>query len=145
MTQKSKSISANLPLPAELIKRRIYIIRGQEVMLDRDLAELYQVPTKRLNESVRRNKDRFPQDFMFQLDIKEEKNLRFQIETSSGNFLRSQTATLETGRGKYSKYAAHAFTEHGIVMLSSVLNSRRAITMNIFIIRAFIQLRKMLI
>jgi hypothetical protein len=145
MIQKQNSISTKLPLPPELIKRRIYVIRGREAMLDSDLAELYQVPTKRLNESVRRNKDRFPQDFMFQLDKKEEESLRFQIETSSGNSLRSQNATLETGRGKYSKYAAHAFTEHGIVMLSSVLNSRRAIAMNIFIIRAFIQLRKMLI
>ena len=104
MTQKSKPISANLPLPPELIKRRIYIIRGQEVMLDSDLAELYQVPTKRLNEAIRRNKDQFPEDFIFRLSPQELASLNqsqfvtgypnTQIEGLKNNVtMRSQIAT----------------------------------------------------
>ncbi len=131
--KNNKDLATRLPIPTGLIERQIYLIRGREVMLDSDLAELYQVPTKRLNEAVRRNISRFPGDFMFRLTA---------VETK---FLRSQFATLKTGRGQYSKYAAHAFSEHGIVMLSSVLNSQRAIAMNIFIVRAFIELRKTLL
>ena len=148
MQKKQKPTSDNLPLPLELIKRRIYIVRGQEVMLDSDLAELYQVETKVLNQTVKRNQERFPGDFMFQLTTKEallvsqfvipdvripvaDPNLRSQIVTSSSDY---------GGR----RYLPYAFTEHGIAMLSSVLKSERAIQMNIFIIRAFIQLRKML-
>lgn len=132
MSSKIKSKTSILPIPSKLIERRIYLIRGRQVMLASDLAELYQVPTKRLNEAVKRNLSRFPNDFMFKLSPGESK------------LLRSQFATLEVGRGKHSKYASYAFTEHGVVMLSSVLNSPRAIQMNIFIIRAFIELRKML-
>src|ERR1700676_2318530 len=124
--------AASLPVPLELIERRIYVIRGQKVMLDADLAEIYQVPTKRLNEAVRRNLTRFPEDFMFQLTSKE------------ASALRSQIATLETGRGRYPKYAPLAFTEHGVAMLSSVLNSERAVQMSIVIIRAFVKLREVL-
>ncbi len=148
MTQKSKSVSANLPLPPELIKRRIYIIRGQEVMLDSDLAELYQVPTKSLNLAVKRNSERFPQDFMFQLTADEVKNLRFQFETSSlTSQIASSSLRFQSGISSYGgrRYLPHAFTEHGVAMLSSVLKSKRAIQMNIFIIRAFIQFRKILI
>jgi hypothetical protein len=130
-----------LPVSSNLIKRRIHLIRNQQVMLDTDLAELYQVPTKRLNEAVKRALDRFPEDFMFQLTKEEAQNLRFQFGTSS---LRSQFATLEKGRGKYSKYLPYAFTEYGVIMLSSILNSQRAIQMNITVVRAFIQLREML-
>src|SRR5580693_1671800 len=104
----------NLPIPEEFIERRIYLIRGQKVMLDSDLAELYQVPTKALNQAVQRNSTRFPEDFMFKLTLE---------ETS---FLRSQFVTLETGRGAHSKYRALSFTELGIAMLSSVLKSERA-------------------
>src|SRR5215467_4712098 len=104
-----------LPVPAELIDRRIYIVRGRKVMLDADLAELYQVETRVLNQAVRRNLDRFPEDFMFQLTAHE------------ASALRSQIVTLEKGRGRYSKYAPLAFTELGVAMLSSVLNSDRAV------------------
>jgi hypothetical protein len=108
-------------------------------MLDSDLAELYQVPTSRLNEAVKRNINRFPTDFMFQLTKEESGNLKFQFGISS---LRSQFATLK--RGQHRKYLPHAFTEYGVVMLSAVLNSYRAIQMNITIVRAFIELRVML-
>ena len=100
-------------------------------MLDRDLAELYEVPTKVLNQSVKRNLERFPKDFMFQLNSEERKI-----------FLRSQFVTLEMG--KYSKYFPLAFTEQGVAMLSSVLRSRRAILVNIQIIRTFTRIRQML-
>jgi hypothetical protein len=148
MEQKQKSITSSLPVPAKMIERRIYIIRGQEVMLDSDLAELYQVPTKRLNEAIRRNKDRFPPDIMFQLNKEELKNLRHQFGTSSLtsqiaiSSMRSQIATASKRNLRFFPYA---FTEHGVAMLSSVLHSARAIQMNILIIRAFIQLRKMLL
>jgi hypothetical protein len=116
----------------EVIERRILLIRGQKVMLDAHLADLYQVSTKRLNEQMRRNKKRFPKDFMFQL-TKEEYNA-----------LRSHFATLKTGRGQHGKYLPHVFTEQGVAMLSSVLNSERAVMVNIEIIRAFVRLRKLL-
>ncbi len=116
-----------------LIQQRIYEIRGQKVMLDFDLSVLYEVETKVLNQAVNRNKDRFPKDFMFRLTRDEY------------NILRSQFVTLETGKGKYSKYNPYAFTEHGITMLASVLRSSTAIKMNIAIIRAFIALRKFVI
>ena len=121
-----------LPVPAELIERRIYLIRGKKVMLDSDLAQLYQVRTKALNQAVRRNITRFPDDFMFQLD------------TEEASALRSQIVTLEKGRGRYPKYAPLAFTELGVAMLSSVLNSERAVQMNILIMRAFVRLREAL-
>lgn len=121
-----------LPVPVEVIEHRIYLIRGQKVMLDDDLAELYQVPTKSLNLAVRRNKDRFPGDFMFQLTQKEVESLRFQSETSK-----------LAGRGGR-RYLPYAFTEHGVAMRSSVLRSERAVQMNILIIRVFIKLRQML-
>src|SRR6266850_4299884 len=123
---KRKPSAANLLLvPVELIARRIYRIRGEKLMLDADLAELYQVPTKRLNEAVKRNLDRFPGDFMFQLSENELENWRSQIATSN------PAAKMGLRRPPY------AFTEHGVAMLSSVLNSKRAVQMNILIIRAF--------
>jgi len=115
----------------ESITSRIYFLRGMKVMLDRDLAELYGVETKRLKEQVRRNIKRFPEDFMFRLTFKEE------------SFLRSQFATLE-GKGKHSKYLPMAFTEQGVAMLSSVLKSDRAIQVNIQIMRIFSQFKQML-
>src|SRR5688572_357834 len=119
-------------IPTSYLERRIYLVRGQKVMLDEDLAALYGVPTKRLNEQVRRNQRRFPKDFMFRLT---------PIESRS---LRSQIATLETGRGRHRKYLPLVFTEQGVAMLSSVLNSNRAIDVNIAIMRAFVRLREML-
>ena len=118
-------------VPGELVERRIYLIRGQKVMLDADLAELYEVETKRLNEAVKRNPGRFPEDFMFQLTPEEAESLR------------SQFATSNEGRGGR-RYLPYAFTEHGVAMLSSVLNSKRAVQMNITIIRAFVRLREAL-
>ena len=118
-------------VPVEIIERKIYLIRGCKVMLDSDLAELYQVPTKVLNQAVRRNFDRFPSDFMFQLNEEELEGLRSQIVTS------------KVGRGGR-RYTPYAFTEHGVAMLSSVLSSKRAVALNILIIRAFVRLREYL-
>ncbi|MFA6430801.1 MAG: ORF6N domain-containing protein, partial [Candidatus Margulisiibacteriota bacterium] len=117
-------------IPIERVEGKIYLIRGQKVMIDRDLAELYKVKTKELNKAVKRNIDRFPDDFMFQLSKGEYNALRFQ------------SGTLE--KGKHSKYLPNAFTEHGIAMLSSVLHSKRAILVNITIVRAFIKIRQVL-
>jgi hypothetical protein len=116
--------------PPERIKKSILLIRGHKVLLDVHLAALYGVPTKRLNEQVRRNRSRFPEDFMFQLTSEEV------------TFLRSQTATSNRGRGGR-RYAPYAFTEQGVAMLSSVLNSERAIQVNIEIMRIFVRLRQM--
>jgi phage regulator Rha-like protein len=125
-------------IPVERIERLIFLIRGQRVMLDRDLAILYGVPTKVLNQAVKRNKDRFPEDFMFQLTHQEGKSWWTEVMDRR---LRSQNVTLK--RGQHMKYRPYAFTEHGILMLSSVLNSERAIQVNIAIMRAFVRLRKM--
>ena len=128
------------------IQNRIYELRGERVMLDRDLADLYEIETKSLNLAVRRNIKRFPPDFMFQLTKEEYDSLRFQIETlETNNPLRSQIATLKTGRGQHSKYLPYAFTEQGVAMLSGVLNSDKAINMNIAIMRAFVEIRKILL
>ena len=118
-----------LIIPAELVMNKIYLIRGQKVMLDRDLAELYDVETKVLNQSVKRNSERFPEDFMFQLTEEEWKSLRSQIVTS------------KIGRGG-ARYLPMAFTEQGVAMLSSVLNSKTAIRVNIQIIRVFTRMRE---
>ncbi len=119
-------------IPNISIEQKIFIIRGHKVMMAADLAEMYGISTKYLNQQVRRNIRRFPSDFMFQLTKEEDQSLRLQ------------NATLEKGRGKYSKYASSAFTEQGVAMLSSVLNSERAILVNIEIVRAFVRLRKVL-
>ena len=129
----------NSVIPVEKIERSIFLIRGQRVMLDRDLAILYGVPTKVLNQAVKRNRDRFPEDFMFQLTHQEAKSWWAEVLDAR---LRSQNVTLK--RGQHIKYRPYAFTEHGILMLSSVLNSERAIQVNIAITRAFVRLRKIL-
>ncbi|MCD8269016.1 MAG: ORF6N domain-containing protein [Parabacteroides sp.] len=116
----------------EIIQSKIYEIRGQKVMLDFDLAEMYGTETKRLKETVRRNIKRFPSDFMFELTKDEYLSLRSQI------------ASLNKGRGQHPKYMPFAFTEHGVAQLSSVLNSDIAIEINIQIIRAFIAVRQMI-
>jgi hypothetical protein len=121
------------PAPVALIESRIYLIRGQKVLLDADLASLYQVETKVLNQAVRRNRERFPADFMFQLTRKEDEALRSQIVTSNEG----------GGRGGR-RYPPYAFTEQGIAMLSSVLTSQRAIEVNIAIMRTFVRLRQLL-
>lgn len=118
-------------MPIERIEQRIYLIRGKKVMLDRDLGELYGVETKVLNQSVKRNLKRFPEDFMFELSLNEAQNLKSQIVTSS---------FMHGGRRK----PVMAFTEQGIAMLSSVLRSERAILVNIQIIRTFTKLREMI-
>lgn len=120
-------------VPLERIERAIIVLRGQKVMLDETLAELYGVPIKRLNEQVKRNLDRFPDDFMFQLTQDEAERLR------------SHFATLKAaGRGQHRKYQPYAFTEQGVAMLSSVLRSPQAVHVNIEIMRAFVRLRQML-
>lgn len=117
-------------ISVEKIESKILQIRGKKIMLDRDLAKLYAVETKHLTRQVRRNIKRFPEDFMFKLLRKEYRE-----------FLRCQFGTLE--KGKYSKYLPYAFTEQGVAMLSSVLNSERAILVNIQIMRTFVNLRRM--
>ena len=129
MPQKRSPRTGQLNLSVELIERRIYLVRGMKVMLDYDLSELYQVPTKVLNQAVRRNASRFPEDFMFQLTADEAESLRSQIVTSN------------VSRGGR-RYLPYAFTEHGVAMLSSVLKSARAVQMNIVIVRAFVRLRE---
>lgn len=116
---QTKSLARRTPVAVEVIQRRIYLVRGQKVMTDADLAKLYQVETKLLNRAVQRNAGRFPEDFMFRL---------------TGE---------EAGRGGR-RYLPFVFTEHGVVMLSAVLNSERAIQMNILVVRAFVKLREML-
>jgi phage regulator Rha-like protein len=127
------------------IQNRIYEIRGERVMLDRDLAALYETETKALNLAVKRNIKRFPVDFMFQLTKEEYEALRFQIETSDkfDNPLRLQNETSK-GRGG-TRYLPYAFTEQGVAMLSGILNSDKAISMNIAIMRAFVEVRKVLL
>lgn len=120
---------ANLPQPVESLIR---VVRGEKVMLDSDLARLYGVPTKRLNEAVRRNPERFPPRFMLRLTADE------------ADRLRSQIATLKLGRGQHRKYLPYAFTEHGVVMLSSVLNSPRAIKMAILVVDVFVRMRELM-
>ena len=119
-------------IPINHLARQIYFLRGYKVMLDADLAELYGVTTKRLNEQVKRNIERFPSDFMFRLDEKETEFLRSQIATSNK----------ETRGGR--RTLPHVFTEHGAIMLATVLNSRIAVQGSIQVVRAFVQLREML-
>ena len=121
------------PLRVEDISQRIHIIRGHRVILDADLAELYGVPTKVLNQAVKRNAERFPEDFLLQLSHEDVDSLRSQI------------VTLKNGRGHHRKYLPNAFTEQGVAMLSGVLYSPRAVQVNIAIMRAFVLLRRMLV
>ena len=113
------------------VESRILILRHQRVILDSDLAKLYGVPVRQLNQQVKRNRERFPMDFMFQLTAKEEESLRSQIVIS------------KKGRGGR-RYPPYAFTEHGAIMAATVLNSTRAIEMSVFVVRAFVRMREML-
>ena len=115
------------------IEGMIFVVRGQKVMLDENLAALYEVETKSLNRAVRRNIERFPEDFMFQLTADEHEVLRYQI------------GTLKSGRGAHRKYTPLVFTEQGVAMLSGVLNSERAIRVNVAIMRIFVKIRRILL
>ena len=119
-----------LPIPIEQIQQSILLIRAKKVMLDADLAKLYGVSTKRLNEQVKRNRDRFPQDFMFQLSAKEKAEVVAKCD---------HLASL-----KFSPTHPYAFTEHGAIMLAAVLNTPRAIEVSVFVVRAFVRLREIL-
>ena len=133
------------PIASDAIRSRILTIRGVQVILDRDLAELYGVPTKALNQAVKRNIDRFPDRFMFQLTKDEVSNLRSQIVTSNvDTSLRSQIVTLNKGQGQHLKYMPYAFTEQGIAMLSAVLKSATAIAVSIRIMDVFVAMRRAL-
>jgi phage regulator Rha-like protein len=167
---RSQSVTSSA-VPDERIMSQIYFIRGEKVMFDRDLAELYGVETKALNRAVKRNIDRFPKDFMFQLSEKEvnafsnfqfgslknenwkspdvasnsKESLRCQIGTLNNDAsLRSQIVTLKKGRGQHLKYSPYVFTEQGVAMLSAVLKSKRAVAVSIQIVRTFVKLREIL-
>ncbi len=127
MPQKSTSL-----IPAERIEHAILLIRGHKVILDTDLAALYGVSTKRLNEQVRRNRVRFPEDFLLQLTRPEYDRVR------------SQFATLKTGRGQHRKYLPYVFTEHGALMAATVLNSPVAVQVSLQVVRTFVRLRQLL-
>jgi leucyl aminopeptidase len=120
-------------IPPERIEKAIFLIRGEKVILDADLAKLYGVSTKRLNEQVKRNRERFPEDFMFRLTIEEARAIQR---------LRSQFATLK--RGQHLKYKPLAFTEHGAIMAANVLASKTAVAASVQVVRAFVRLRQML-
>ncbi len=120
------------PLSIGEIAQRIHLIRGQRVVLDTDLAAFYGETTKRFNQQVNRNRERFPEDFMFQLSDEEYASLRLQF------------ATLKTGRGQHRKYLPYVFTEHGAIMAATMLNSPRATALSVYVVRAFVALRGML-
>jgi hypothetical protein len=119
-------------VPIEQITRTILIMRGHRIIIDRDLATLYGVETRTLNQAVKRNAERFPDDFRFQLNA---------LEQAAS---RSQTVILNAGRGQNLKFLPYAFTEHGAIMAATILNSRRAVEMSIYVVRAFVQLRELL-
>lgn len=126
-------------IPIETIERKILLIRGEKVMLDTDLSDLYGVTTKRLNEQVKRNADRFPADFAFQLSSEEWENLK--ALSSEGN--RSQFAT-GSQKHRDPRFLPWVFTEHGAIMAATVLNSKQAVAMSVYVVRTFIRLRQML-
>ena len=128
--KRSQEQSETVSITKEQIVKRIFLLRGQKVILDMDLAELYGVTTKRLNEQVKRNLQRFPEDFLFQLSPEEH------------NLLRSQSATSKGKGGR--RYLPYAFTEHGALMVAAVLNTPRAVEISIYVVRAFVQLRELL-
>src|SRR5438128_5330953 len=150
-----KKLRLTVPLDAEVfahanadqLGRLIYEIRGERVMLDSALASIYGVDTKALNRAVKRNRHRFPKDFMFQLSEDEWKNLRYQISTSSSSrehqYLRYQIGTSSLGHGGR-RSRPYVFTEHGAIMAANVLNSRRSVQMSVFVVRAFLKMRALL-
>ena len=134
-------------LTTDQLGRLIYEIRSERVMLDSDLASIYGVETKALNRAVKRNRDRFPKDFVFQLTENEWKNLRYQTGTASSSrehqSLRYQIGTSSSGHGGR-RNRPYVFTEHGAIMAANVLNSRRAVQMSVFVVRAFLKMRALL-
>jgi len=153
--KKSKKLSINskikkqqalfLDSSEDIVQTMIYLVRGQKIMLDCDLAFLYGVEAKVLNQAVKRNIERFPEDFAFQLSKEEYNSLISQFAISKVSSLRSQIVTLKkTSRGSHRKYLPYVFTEQGVAMLSGVLNSSRAIQVNIAIMRAFTKLRRII-
>jgi len=143
--EKLISVFIKRPVDPSEISEKIFLFRDKKVMLDSDLAALYCVSTKRLNESVRRNIDRFPADFMFQLSVSENEFLRSHFATSKETeLLMSQTAILKPGVGGR-RYRPYVFTEQGVAMLSSVLKSKRAIHVNVEIMWAFAKIREMIL
>jgi phage regulator Rha-like protein len=130
-TAKLLSMPKRRGTAASVVESRILFLRHQRVILDADIAELYGVPVKVLNQQIKRNRERFPRDFVFQLTAKEHEALRSQIATSNKS---------RGGR----RYAPYAFTEHGAIMAATVLNSDRAVQMSVFVVRAFVRLREML-
>ena len=149
-SKNSVKAASSEALALEQVEPLIHAVRGEKVILDSDLALLYGVAAKRLNEQVKRNRDRFPADFMFQLTAKESAASRSQFATSSSQAVdpkddarsRSQIATLK--RGQNIKYRPYAFTEHGAIMAANVLNSPRAVQMSVFVVRAFLKMRALL-
>lgn len=146
-----RSSKTKTPAVVAPIDSVIHIIRGKRVILDADLAEIYGVTTKRLNEQVKRNQERFPEDFMFQLTSAELRALHFlggqdtalnRSQIATGSNLRSQIATSRSHGGR--RYHPYAFTEHGAVMAATVLNSERAVAMSLYVVRAFVKLRETL-
>jgi phage regulator Rha-like protein len=131
ITTKLVTMPERRAIPTFSVESRILFLRHQRVILDSDIAELYGVPVKMLNQQVKRNRTRFPADFVFQLNAKE------------NEFLRSQFVTSKKGRGGR-RYMPYAFTEHGAIMAATVLNSERAVQMSLFVVRAFVRLREML-
>ncbi len=141
-------------ISTDVIERKILLIRGQRIMLDADLAALYGVPTKRLNEQVKRNTDRFPTDFAFQLTDTEWANLKSQFATSSLRDPRldgalAHRSQISTGSEKVPSHGGRrklpwCFTEHGAIMAANVLNSRQAVSMSVYVVRAFVKLREMM-
>ena len=125
------AVSERRLVPLESIQRTILVVRGRKVVVDVDLAAIYGIPVKALNQAVKRNTERFPADFMFQLTAQEVKALRSQPVTLDGG-----------GRGRHRKYLPYVFTEHGAVMAASVLNSARAVQMSLYVVRAFLRLRE---
>jgi len=149
MTTKQTAI-----IPTGPVEGLIRLVRGQRVILDADLAQVYGVTTKRLNEAVKRNRQRFPSDFMFQLTAEEVASLRSQIATSSGEAMRSQIATaseqamrsqIVTASKRNVRFLPYAFTEHGAIQAANVLNSDRAVQMGVFVVRAFVKMRETLV
>lgn len=139
-------------VPHEQIERRILLLRGQKVILDADLARLYGVPTYRFNEAFKRNRDRFPDDFAFQLTADEFADLRSHLVTSSlqvadkpGGVVNSSQFAMSSSRHRGTAYRPWAFTEHGALMAANILRSKRAVQMSVLVVRAFVRLRQMLV
>ncbi len=136
MSSKKKRNGGDTFATTKSIENKIFLIRGQKVILDSDLAELYDVPTKRLNEQVKRNKARFPGDFVFRLNTDE------ALELVKSGLMRSQIATASKRNVRYLPYA---FTEHGALMSANILNSEQAVRMSVYVVRAFIRLREIFV